>query len=280
MREYTLEDKIGNLVKKCTEGFRQHPNFKNWQHERIWQEKFQEKLIEELEKFVSDLGVRKIIEIGSGMGGFLVAMKQRGYDIVGIEPRQDYRKISLLRAKRYSLDIDVREAQGESLPFKDGLVDFITAKDVIEHCNNPKRLLHECFRVLSRGGKMYITVPNRFGLEDPHYFLYFINWLPRPLAEVYIRMRGKKKESSLDRQKLSDMHYFTYGQFMNLVYNIGFNVCDINGEKMNDYALIHSSFRRSLIKNARIFRIDRILYKVARTFYLPVFQFILEKDRG
>lgn len=94
------EQKLKELVVKWTDHFKWRKDFLEWRRGRTWQEDYQEKEINFLEKLIPDLRNKKILDLGSGMGGFLVAMKRRGYDIQGLELNSDYRKITKLRAKK------------------------------------------------------------------------------------------------------------------------------------------------------------------------------------
>ncbi|MCC6009003.1 MAG: methyltransferase domain-containing protein [Rhodobacteraceae bacterium] len=49
-------------------------------------------------------------------------------------------------------------------PLPDGLVDRLVVLHGLETCENPTRLLEECWRVLAPGGRALFVVPNRSGL--------------------------------------------------------------------------------------------------------------------
>ncbi len=58
---------------------------------------------------------------------------------------------------------------GEKLPHQDNYFDIITANHVLEHIQNPKRILTELKRVLKNKGRIYIEVPNKRSLwGKPH----------------------------------------------------------------------------------------------------------------
>ena len=60
------------------------------------------------------------------------------------------------------LQVDLEEAQ---LPYEDGEIDEIRAKDVMEHIRNFIPLLNECWRVLKVEGEIYIEVPRHDSAE-------------------------------------------------------------------------------------------------------------------
>lgn len=53
---------------------------------------------------------------------------------------------------------------GKRLPYKDEIFDIITANHVLEHVNSPHIILSEIKRILKRGGKLFIEVPNQRSL--------------------------------------------------------------------------------------------------------------------
>jgi SAM-dependent methyltransferase len=83
---------------------------------------------------------------------------------------------------------------GATLPFADASFDVVISNHVIEHVGGPAdqlRHLTEARRVLRPGGVLYLAVPNRWSLVEPHYRLPFLSWLPGPLANAYVRATGR-----------------------------------------------------------------------------------------
>jgi SAM-dependent methyltransferase len=83
---------------------------------------------------------------------------------------------------------------GPVLPFADASFDVVVSNHVIEHVgerDEQLRHLAEARRVLRPGGVLYLAVPNRWSLVEPHYRLPFLSWLPAPLANAYVRAAGR-----------------------------------------------------------------------------------------
>jgi len=60
-------------------------------------------------------------------------------------------------------------AQGERLPFRDGTFDLVICHHVLEHISALNGVLDEIRRVLKDTGRMYVSVPNGYGLCDGIY---------------------------------------------------------------------------------------------------------------
>ncbi len=272
------EKRLRELIVKWTQHFKHRKDFLKWREDRMWQENHQEIEINFLEKIIPDLKSKKILDLGSGMGGFLVAMRNRGYNIIGLEFNAEYCEITKLRGKRYSQDVMAINLPGEKMPFEKESFDFIYCNDVLEHCENPFEFLKESRRVLKSDGQMYITVMNRFGFKDPHYHLKFLNWMPRFMSEKYIAYRKKSKDGFLgkDRQKLSEMHYFTYGQFQEMAKKIGFEVWDLRKYKILHPKLFSGEKFQKINKLLSICGLNRLIYFLFRSFYFGNFRLILK----
>ncbi len=177
---------------------------------------------------------QRILDVGSSTGKTLTQIAEVGGDAVGIEPFQEFIDQAHERAHSLGVSIQVVRGTGENLPFPDNSFGFVNISEVIEHVENPVAVLREIHRVLKPGGAVYMSAPNRFGFYDPHYHAYFVNWLPRFLAHSFLNLIGKGKSAALDeigKQRLDEMHYYTFGSIRNLCISLGFKVADISERK-------------------------------------------------
>ncbi|TIT58797.1 MAG: methyltransferase domain-containing protein, partial [Mesorhizobium sp.] len=81
------------------------------------------------------------------------------------------------------------------LPFPNEHFDLIVTNHVIEHVGDlaeQRRHLDEIHRCLKPDGTVYFAVPNKWRLFEAHYKLPLLSWLPAPIADRYIRLRGAK----------------------------------------------------------------------------------------
>jgi SAM-dependent methyltransferase len=95
----------------------------------------------------------RVLEVGSGAHG-LIFFFEAG-EKVGVDPLADhYRELFPAwqpRAKTFA-------AFGEQLPFADSSFDIVLCDNVVDHAENPRRIVEEMARVLAPGGLLYFTV--------------------------------------------------------------------------------------------------------------------------
>ncbi len=130
---------------------------------------------------------KQVLDIGCGTGGLgeLIGDKCRLY--VGA----DY-NLHVLKFADPALGRKYLQCSGVALPFQDACFDYIFAFDVIEHVQGGEPLqtdfLKELKRVLRPFGMIFLTTPNLWHPFEGHSRLYFPQYLPRFLADRYIRL--------------------------------------------------------------------------------------------
>lgn len=218
-------------------------------------------------RMVPDLLQKNILDLGSGRGGFMLAVLKRGGRVTGLELYDKYIEQTKSLLDKENLKAEVLKGTAENLPFRDGEFDFININGVIEHVVSPQKMMSEAARVLAKDGRIYIDVPNRFGLKDQHFHLYFANWMPRVCSDFYVSLVGRDKDYSINNglQKLSQMHYYTYGQAKKLFAGFGFKVSDIREMKIKQ--------KFTGIKKVAAL----VAYKILRPWYFDSVHILLER---
>jgi ubiquinone/menaquinone biosynthesis C-methylase UbiE len=255
-------------------------DYDSWRERRINQERYQGERLAELERVAGGLRGLRVLDLGAGMGGFAVAAALEGARVTACEYNRAYCQIIKLRAARHRLRLPVSNAAGEDLPLPSAAFDAVVCWDVIEHVRAPEAVLREIARVLRPGGAALVTVINRRAWVDPHYHIRGINYLPRPLAELIIARRGRSKEgaSFQDMQRLSEMHYYHYGQFTRLAGRCGFDVRDLREEQLQDGRLASARLSRRLLRGAlRVAGLERAAYRAERRWLVGMFELALVK---
>jgi ubiquinone/menaquinone biosynthesis C-methylase UbiE len=94
-----------------------------------------------------------LLDIGCGPGAMSQEMSEWG-TVVSL----DFEYAALQYVKSRGLPGPV-QASAESLPFRDGAFDAVTALDVVEHLDDDHAAAREIYRALKPGGTAVITVP-------------------------------------------------------------------------------------------------------------------------
>jgi SAM-dependent methyltransferase len=128
-----------------------------------------------------------ILNLGCGTGGFNVAAEEAGARVVGVDADAEAIAICGLKGRggRY-----VRAA-AEALPFRDGAFALVHCFSVIEHVESVERTIAEMVRVTRPAGAIYLHTPNAWSLYEGHYKVFWIPFLPGPLARLYLTLRGR-----------------------------------------------------------------------------------------
>src|SRR5262249_14742516 len=97
----------------------------------------------------------RILDVGSGNGGFLVEMKQRGFQCEGTE-------WTLAAAARVPGNADIQIHVGDllDLDLPEGSYDLITMWHVFEHLRKPREILDKAKGLLKPDGSLLLSLPN------------------------------------------------------------------------------------------------------------------------
>lgn len=110
-----------------------------------------------------EISIGKVLDIGCGVGDFLHSMEARGWETTGIEPSEDAINIARKRTKAqlYSPP-EIVELQDESF-------DLITMWHVLEHVEDLRNETKQLQRLLKKGGRLILALPNFKSYDGQHY---------------------------------------------------------------------------------------------------------------
>ena len=211
----------------------------NWQGIQTpqWQERIAEEIVRDdgetvlrtIAEFWSAPPGACVLDIGSGVGSFVVACRRRGFRAFGIEPDRIGQggRISSIQIARRRLENQVfAVGMGERLPFASHTFDLVTMNQVMEHVSEQTAVLGEAVRVLKDGGAIYIASPNYLRFYEPHYKIKWFPLLPKSLGRWYLRLRGR------DPVLLDQLTYTTNARLRALFRDLGaqYGVIDLHRE--------------------------------------------------
>jgi SAM-dependent methyltransferase len=144
-----------------------------------------------------------LLDVACGEGHLLRFALKQGLQAQGI----DFSIQGLRTAKRIARTNNLLLADGEQLPYLDGIFDYATNLGSLEHFPSPERGLREMRRVLKANGKAALVLPNSYYWLD-------IIW------HVWRRGFPVSHSQSIER-------FATLGEWKELIEQNGFKVTQV-----------------------------------------------------
>jgi len=150
---------------------------------------------------------RLFLDIGCGYGALSTAAAKKFGLVVGIDADLgQLESVPELLKGEMPQNLVLVRAFAEKLPFRPGQFHAVTCVQTLEHVGNPDAAIGQIRLMLAPGGRLFLSVPNRFTLRaEPHTNLRGIGYLPKWLAERYAAALGKAEE-------FRSLHFFSAGQ--------------------------------------------------------------------
>jgi len=139
----------------------------------------------------SDLTQGTCLDIGCSGGTFAQSLSPLFKGIVAFDI--DRGAVAIAQKQPGRSNVYYLLADSMRIPVRSSSIDVVICNHVYEHVPDAKQLMEEIYRVLKDDGFCYFAAGTWFIIREPHYNLYFLSWLPRPLAHLYVRAakRGK-----------------------------------------------------------------------------------------
>ncbi len=120
------------------------------------------KLVDEIEKkmcsdFLKDIPKSDMLEIGCGTGHWSEFFIDNGFQLVAT----DISEAMLDVMKSKNLNVDIKLANSENLPFKDNEFSIVSSITMIEFVENQKKVIDEIYRVLKPNGFLLMGCLNK-----------------------------------------------------------------------------------------------------------------------
>lgn len=193
-----------------------------------------------------DLAGRRILDIGSGLGGRTVYYASLGAEeVVGLEPNPHFlREAEKLREHLGQERVRFLEGCGEELPFPPARFDLVVSMDSMEHVADPLAVLREIHRVLDPSGAAYLSFPPILHPEGDHlrdvFRLNRVHWFfsrramirvyqrlaaELPLGEAMIRQKIRLRDG---REEFHHINWMTCSQFFRHVRRSGLVIAGLD----------------------------------------------------
>jgi len=116
----------------------------------------------------------QILELGHGPGHLLIALAERGFQPVGLDPSPQMTRTAHRRLRRAGLAENLVQSHAQSLPFPANSFDSVVATFPTPFIVEAETL-REVARILRPGGRMVVVLGARLTGRDP--LSRFIEWL-------------------------------------------------------------------------------------------------------
>jgi ubiquinone/menaquinone biosynthesis C-methylase UbiE len=104
---------------------------------------------------------RRLLEVGCGIGTDLVRFARGGAVVTGVDLSETALELARRNALHAGVEMDLKLANGEALPFDDASFDVVYGHGVLQYTAEPRLMVEECRRVLKPDGEAIFMVYNR-----------------------------------------------------------------------------------------------------------------------
>jgi 2-polyprenyl-3-methyl-5-hydroxy-6-metoxy-1,4-benzoquinol methylase len=147
----------------------------------------------------------KVLDIGCGVGNFLVKAKEKAAEVCGLELNE--KAVAVCKQKGLSVHNELIAAHAEK---KEGYYDMVCMFQVLEHIYDIRSFLDDSLKALKKGGKLIIGVPN----SEP-YFNSYDKYSTLNLPPHHMGLWNKevfKKIGTIFNVEMQEFEYDTKGK--------------------------------------------------------------------
>lgn len=219
-----------------------------------------------------DFTDKKILELGCGHGGISVFHAANGAkEVIGIDINDETLAIANKFANTFSkkqfngnLKISFIKADATALPFKENTFDIILAENVFEHFVEYEKVMQECYRVLSKEGRLIVPIFSSIHSKYAYHVktimkLPWIQWFFSDITIINVLKRKAKTDPYIyeiypglknhptkivDIRKYKDLNNITHKLFKETALKIGFQIEKFETVSATDIKLIRQIINR------------------------------------
>ena len=110
--------------------------------------------IEQLKKNITNLKYLKILDIGAGAGFISIPLAQMGADVTAVDLSESSLNTLTKKANELGMDKKIRIIHADAMSYKNTneKYDLVLAFDVLEHVNEPQRVVDNAYGLLNENG--------------------------------------------------------------------------------------------------------------------------------
>jgi SAM-dependent methyltransferase len=198
-----------------------------------------------------------LLDLGCGLGCLTRYFLKLDIEAIGVDISGELIK----SAKKIAPTRSFILADGVNLPFRKESFNTVILNDVLEHApyNLENPILNEIRNALKVGGKLYISVMNRYQIREPHTSIPFLTWLPKPHWNLVYKLT--KKRPAYDYypytvKKLEKLCGETGLIYKNCTWFYAWN-------KVSNVERIRNPIVKKMVKAIRKLKLSKLAYLIA-----------------
>jgi 2-polyprenyl-3-methyl-5-hydroxy-6-metoxy-1,4-benzoquinol methylase len=219
----------------------------------------------------------RILDVGSSIGHASLALSCRypEAEVTGFEVESEAVELARVLASDHPRCHFVH-APIENLRKEDGAFDFIHCSNVLEHVENPKKVLGRLVTSLTPGGVMLISGPNYLFPWEHHVHCWMLPGGPKLLVKWVLRRRGDANPSFVDHLRL-DVNTLSVKRWLLAADHVEWR--DLSHAKIDEILIGDENgvFAPRLVARVKLLHLNRIIAKIARWFPLTPSMVLLVK---
>ena len=128
-------------------------------------------------------GEGKSLDIGCNNGSLAYLLNMKGFEVIGLDVGD---KLLAKCVENVPEGKFIKAFADQEIPFPSNHFQIVTALEVLEHVQNPEKMVQEMVRVLKPGGKLMATVPVGKAYDCPQHLRYFDFYKLGELFEPFV----------------------------------------------------------------------------------------------
>lgn len=222
----------------------------------------------------------EVLDVGCGNGVISRSLGAQGFNVRGIDVSE--RAITKARALNTNPNVKFDVVSAEQLVIDGKKYHAVICSEVLEHLNEPEKLLSVLYHTLHDEGTLIVTVPNGKGPREMFVTRPYINlqkknnWLWRLMQKTKAGLGYKGTTVQSDADDLTHIQFFTRTTLENLAHKNKFNI--VRFGKTN---FIEDVFPFSFVtKRVKLLqKLDCALAEILPTSFTGGFVTVWEKQR-
>lgn len=172
------------------ENYTENPVARQHMYDKDMREAKALKIVKVLDDFCDDISRLSLLDISCSTGLISRVFSTHFARVTGIDI--DEEAVNFARENNVAANLEFHVMDALNTRFPDESFDVIVCNQMYEHVPDAQQLLAEIRRLLVPGGVCYFGATNRLKVIETHYGrLPFLSWLPKKLANLYLRVLGK-----------------------------------------------------------------------------------------